>query len=453
MNKELVKGDKRIINAWTFYDWANSVYPLVITTAVFPLYYISLYPNDAIVFGKSFNSVEIYSYAIALSLLIVSILSPILSGIADYIGNKKVFMRFFNYLGALSCVGLFLWDKIPIELGLSFCVAANIGFWGSLVFYNAYLPEIAKPENHDKISAKGFSRGYLGSAILLVICLFTIMILDWSPKYSFLMAGIWWIGFAQITYKNLPGDFSNNVKIGKGVFSHGYKELRAVWIEFSSIKRLKRYLLAFFVFSMAIQTIMTMAQFFGTEAIDWSMGLDFTTISDLSADKQDIARNKMIESRMQSGMIISILFIQIIAIPGAILFAKLSGKYGNIRVLILALIFWIFICMSAYVVNSPVHFYILAGSVGFVMGGVQSLSRSTYSKFLPETKDHASYFSFYDVLEKIGMTIGILSFGYLTGAFNIRYSIMALTIFFIVGLILLLFVPRQKNMNYHRNNN
>ena len=444
MNKELVKGDKRIINAWTFYDWANSVYPLVITTAVFPLYYISLYPNDAIVFGRSFDSVEIYSYAIALSLLIVSILSPILSGIADYIGNKKVFMRFFNYLGALSCIGLFLWDKIPIELGLSFCISANIGFWGSLVFYNAYLPEIAKPENHDKISAKGFSRGYLGSAILLVICLFTIMMLDWSPKYSFLMAGIWWIGFAQITYKNLPGNFSNNVEIDKGVFSHGYKELRAVWIEFSSIKRLKRYLLAFFVFSMAIQTIMTMAQFFGIEAIDWSMGLDFSTISDLSADKHEIAKNKMIVSRMQSGMIISILFIQIIAIPGAILFAKLSGKFGNIRVLILALIFWILICMSAYVVYSPVHFYILAGSVGFVMGGVQSLARSTYSKFLPETKDHASYFSFYDVLEKIGMTIGILSFGYLTGAFNIRYSIMALTIFFIIGLILLLFVPRQK---------
>jgi MFS transporter, UMF1 family len=444
MSNNIEKGNKKVINAWAFYDWANSVYPLVITTAIFPLYYKSVVGNDATVFGYNFDSVEVYSYAIALSLLIVSVLSPILSGVADFIGNKKIFMRFFNYIGAFSCFGLFLWDKVPIELGLMFCVTANIGFWGSLVFYNAYLPEIAKPENHDLISAKGFSRGYLGSSILLVICLITIMFLDWSPKYSFLMAGLWWIGFAQITYRKLPGKITKNIKLSDGVLSQGYKELKLVWVEFSAIKRLKRFLIAFFVFSMALQTIMTMAQFFGTEAIDWSIGLDFSSLSEFSNEAYQLEKAKMIKSHMESGMIISILFIQLIAIPGAMLFAKLSDKLGNIKVLILALIFWIFICMSAYIVSSPIHFYILAGSVGFVMGGIQSLSRSTYSKFLPETEDHASYFSFYDVLEKIGMTIGILSFGYLTGAFSIRYSIMALTIFFVVGLVLLLFVPSEK---------
>jgi len=443
MQTQIEKGNQKVINAWTFYDWANSVYPLVITTAIFPLYYKSIVGNDANVLGRSFDSVEIYSYAIALSLLIVSILSPILSGIADYIGNKKIFMKSFNYLGAFSCFGLFIWEVIPIELGLLFCITANVGFWGSIVFYNAYLPEIAKPENHDKISAKGFSRGYLGSSILLVLCLFSIMVLDWSPKYSFLMAGIWWIGFAQISYKNLPGDISENIKLSDGVLSQGYKELKSVWMEFSKIKRLKRYLVAFFVFSMALQTIMTMAQFFGTEAIDWSIGVDFSSLNVLSENYHS-KRADMVESHMQTGMIVSILFIQLVAIPGAMLFAKLSNMWGNIKVLIVALIFWIFICLSAYVVNSPIHFYILAGSVGFVMGGIQSLSRSTYSKFLPKTQDHASYFSFYDVLEKIGMTIGILSFGYLTGAFSIRYSIMALTLFFVVGLILLLFVPREK---------
>ena len=444
MSNNIEKGNKKVINAWAFYDWANSVYPLVITTAIFPLYYKSVVGSDATVFGYNFDSVEVYSYAIALSLLIVSVLSPILSGVADFIGNKKIFMRFFNYIGAFSCFGLFLWDKVPIELGLMFCVTANIGFWGSLVFYNAYLPEIAKPENHDLISAKGFSRGYLGSSILLVICLITIMFLDWSPKYSFLMAGLWWIGFAQITYRKLPGKITKNIKLSDGVLSQGYKELKLVWVEFSAIKRLKRFLIAFFVFSMALQTIMTMAQFFGTEAIDWSIGLDFSSLSEFSNETYQLEKAKMIKSHMESGMIISILFIQLIAIPGAMLFAKLSDKLGNIKVLILALIFWIFICMSAYIVSSPIHFYILAGSVGFVMGGIQSLSRSTYSKFLPKTEDHASYFSFYDVLEKIGMTIGILSFGYLTGAFSIRYSIMALTIFFVVGLVLLLFVPSEK---------
>ena len=446
MQDQSEKGDKKVINAWTLYDWANSVYPLVITTAIFPLYYKSVVGNNALVFGRTFDSVEIYSYAVALSLLVVSILSPILSGIADFIGNKKIFMKAFNYLGAFSCLGLFMWEKIPIEMGLLFCITANIGFWGSIVFYNAYLPEIAKPENHDKISAKGFSRGYLGSSILLVLCLISIMVLEWSPKYSFLMAGVWWIAFAQVTYKNLPGKISKKVNLSKDVFSQGYKELKSVWIEFSTIKRLKRYLIAFFVFSMALQTIMTMAQFFGTEAIDWSIGVDFSNLNS-SSENYQAQRQDMIESHMQTGMIVSILFIQLIAIPGAILFAKLSGFLGNIKVLIVALIFWILICLSAYFVFSPIHFYILAGSVGFVMGGIQSLSRSTYSKFLPQTEDHASYFSFYDVLEKVGMTIGILSFGYLTGAFSIRYSIMALTLFFVVGLILLLFVPKEKKID------
>ncbi|MBJ60039.1 MAG: MFS transporter [Flavobacteriales bacterium] len=433
--------DKKVINAWTLYDWANSVYPLVITTAIFPLYYKSVVGNNALVFGYNFDSVEIYSYAIALSLLVVSFLSPLLSGIADFIGNKKVFMKSFNYVGATSCIGLFLWKELPIELGLLFCVTANIGFWGSLVFYNAYLPEIAHPKNHDLISAKGFSRGYFGSAILLVFCLFSIMVLDWSPKYSFLFAGIWWIGFAQITYKYLPVKSSKIALTDRKVLIHGYRELSTVWIEFSTIKRLKRYLLSFFVFSMALQTIMTMAQFFGTEAVDWSIGLDF---SSLPAIDYENLKAEMIQSRMQTGMITSILFIQIIAIPGAMLFAWLSNKMGNINVLIIALLFWIFLCLSAYFVKAPTHFYFLAASVGFVMGGIQSLSRSTYSKFLPSTDDHASYFSFYDVLEKVGMTIGILSFGYLTGNFNIRYSIMALTIFFVIGLILLLIVPRKK---------
>jgi len=440
------KGDKEVIRAWTMYDWANSVYPLVITTAIFPLFYKGVVGGEALVFGRNFDSVEIYSYAIALSLLIVSILSPVLSGVADYTGSKKTFMRAFNYLGALSCIGLFFWQNVPIELGLFFCMTANIGFWGSLVFYNAYLPEIAEPEDHDKISAIGFSKGYFGSAILLVFCLVSIMVLHWEAKYSFLLVGAWWVGFAQLTYRKLPVNiYGKKLEEGnKRVFAQGFKELKNVWKEFSKIKRLKRFLISFFVFSMAVQTIMTMAQFFGTEAIDWSLGIDFSGITETGQEQMEIARKGMVKSRMETGMIISILVIQLIAIPGAMLFAYLSKKRGNINVLIIALIIWIVICASAYVVTTPLEFYILAASVGFVMGGIQSLSRSTYSKFLPETTDHASYFSFYDVLEKIGMTIGIMSFGFLTGAFNIRYSVMALTIFFVIGLILLLRVPREE---------
>jgi len=452
------KGDKKVIKAWIMYDWANSVYPLVITTAIFPLFYDKwvnktaalngLEDGTAEVFGMHFNGVEVYSYAIALSLLIVSFLSPILSGIADFSGSKKKFMRIFNYIGSFSCVGLFFWNSYPVELGLFFCMTANIGFWGSLVFYNAYLPEIAEPEDHDIISAKGFSKGYLGGAILLVICLATIMVLKWDAEYSFLLVGIWWIGFAQITYRRLPGTSNDKAKgiSNREMLSKGFKELKGVWKEFSKITRLKRFLISFFVFSMAVQTIMTMAQFFGTEAIDWSIGVDFSSIKNLVGSEYDSSRAALIQSSMETGMITSILAIQLIAIPGAMFFAFLSKKLGNINALIVVLCIWVCICVSAYVLTTPVHFYILASVVGFVMGGVQSLSRSTYSKFLPETEDHASYFSFYDVLEKIGMTVGIMSFGFLTGAFNIRYSVMALTVFFVIGLILLLFVPKQEKL-------
>jgi len=470
------KGDKKVIKAWVMYDWANSVYPLVITTAIFPLFYKGKVGSDAFVFGRQFDSVEIYSYAIAVSLLIVSVLSPILSGIADFSGSKKVFMRLFNYVGAGACFSLFFWDYYPVEVGLMLCMMANIGFWGSLVFYNAYLPEIAEPKDHDRISANGFSMGYFGSAILLVMCLVLVMGFSVPPEYSFLLVGAWWVGFAQLTYSKLPGNMYQKDFAGtkRELLSRGFKELKEVWKEFSKIKRLKRYLLSFFVFSMAVQTIMTMSQLFGTEAVKWchGLGIDFKDLEEQAQVKilnsVDIAKNYKVnngfdlseanlndytritnahpasQTKMQTDMILCILLIQLIAIPGAMLFAFLSSIWGNIRVLVITLVIWILMCISAYLVELPIHFYILASVVGFVMGGVQSLSRSTYSKFLPDTKDHASYFSFYDVLEKIGMTIGIVSFGFLTGAFNIRYSIMALTVFFVIGLILLLFVPKEE---------
>ncbi len=418
------KGDKKVIKGWVMYDWANSVYPLVITTAIFPLFYSAVISEKVSLFGFSFSRIEIYSYTIALSHITVSILSPILSGIADYSGNKKNFMRAFNYIGAGSCLSLFFFNDVPIAIGLLMVFLANLGFWGSLVFYNAYLPEIAHPEDHDNISAKGFSMGYIGSAVLLIICLAMVMLSPDNMKlkmmqYSFLLTGVWWIGFAQLTYKRLPANVYGKKPEGNRI-TKGFIELRMVWKEFTQIKKLKRFLLSFFVYSMAVQTVMTMAQFFGTDAVVWSSS-----------------------EEMQTGMIISILVIQLIAVPGSMLFAKLSGKWGNINVLILALIIWIGICGSAYFIDSPIEFYTLAAIVGFVMGGIQALSRSTYSKFLPKTEDHASYFSFFDVLEKIGVAIGIISFGFIEGQYSIRYSVMALMVFFIIGLILLLFVPRE----------
>lgn len=417
--------NKKIINAWTFYDWANSVYPLVITTAIFPIFYEAVVPQTVDFFNFKFINTELYSYIISLSFIIVAVLSPILSGIADYTGNKEKFMKFFCYLGSLSCISLFFFSAQHIELSLVSVLLASIGFWGSLVFYNAYLPEIATPDLHDKISAQGFSKGYIGSSLLLIICLVLIQVFGVDARYSFILTGLWWMGFSQLTYAHLPNNVYNKKPTGNVLFK-GFRELNNVWIELKKIKQLKRYLAAFFVYSMGVQTVMIMAIFFGTKEISW-------------AD----------EASKTTGLIVSVLIIQFIAIPGAYLMAYLSSKVGNIKALGANIFIWIGICIAAYsVVKTPLHFYAIAGVVGFVMGGIQSLSRSTYSKLLPNTQEHASYFSFYDVTEKIGIVIGTFMFGFIEGITgDIRESILGLILFFVIGFLLLLTVPKKEMLN------
>jgi UMF1 family MFS transporter len=421
------KGDKRVINGWAMYDWANSVYPLVITTAIFPIFYekVTSTPigesgevSDIITFfGFEMVNTVLYSYVISLGFLIVAFISPILSGIADYSGNKKRFLQIFCYMGAAGCASLFWFDIAHLERSMISVLVAAVGFWGSLVFYNAYLPEIAEPKDHDKVSAKGFSMGYLGSSILLIICLVMIQGFGVPAKWAFVLTAAWWIGFAQVTYRALPNNVYNR-KVKGNVVAKGFKELRGVWKQFRKTKRLFRYIISFFIFSMGVQTVMVMASLFGAKEVE---GMETT------------------------GLIISVLLIQFIAIPGAYLFSKLSSILGNVKALMIALVIWIFICLGSWFIMTPMHFYIAASFVGLVMGGVQSLSRSTYSKFLPETKDHASYFSFFDVLEKVGIVIGTFSFGYIeamTG--SMRNSIVALFIFFVIGLVLLMFVPKEE---------
>jgi len=414
--------NKKIISAWTFYDWANSVYPLVITTAIFPIFYEAVVPQSVDFFNFNFINTELYSYIISLSFIIVALLSPILSGIADYTGNKEKFMKFFCYLGSLSCISLFFFSAEHIELSMVSVLLASIGFWGSLVFYNAYLPEIATPDLHDKISAQGFSKGYIGSSLLLIICLVLIQGFGVDARYSFILTGLWWMGFSQITYARLPNNVYNRKPIGN-IFFKGFSELNKVWNELKQMKQLKRYLAAFFVYSMGVQTVMIMAIFFGTKEISW-------------AD----------EASKTTGLIVSVLIIQFIAIPGAYLMANLSSKVGNIKALGANIFIWIGICIAAYAfVRTPLHFYGIAGIVGFVMGGIQSLSRSTYSKLLPDTQDHASYFSFYDVVEKIGIVIGTFMFGFIEGfTGDLRKSILGLIVFFVIGFLLLLTVPKKE---------
>ena len=439
---DLPKGSKKLLNAWAFYDWANSVYPLVISSAVFPIFYEALFSdrNHYIsIFGLSLKNSALISFVTAFAFLVVALISPLLSGISDYVGNKKSFMKFFCYLGALSCVGLYWFTLENIYTSLVFYFLGLIGFWGSLVFYNSYLPDIAFPEQQDKISAKGYSYGYAGSVILLIINLAMIM----KPKlfgiagtegeaamkamrYSFIMVGVWWIVFSQYTYYFLPkGSRNTEQKVTRALIFNGFRELKKVWHLLEDNIALKKYLVSFFVYSMAVQTVMLIATYFGAQEIAWESKGDSTT-----------------------GLIICILLIQLVAIAGAELTSKASEKFGNIPTLIVINCFWVLLCAAAYFITLPVQFYIMAGLVGLVMGGIQALSRSTYSKLLPETEDTASFFSFYDVSEKIGIVIGMLVYGIidqLTG--SPRLAIVFLGVFFIAGVLLLRRVPRKSVLN------
>lgn len=433
---------KKTIRGWIFYDWANSVYNLVISSAVFPIFYDNvtktqylarvgreeLLPNETVLvnfFGYDLSSASLFSYVLSLSFLFVSVLSPLLSGVADYLGNRKFFLQLFAYIGSFACIGFMFFPNIPIEIGMLFVFLASVGFWNSLVFYNAYLPEIAHPRMHDIISARGFMMGYFGSMILLVICLAMItQIGPWVTKYCFPLVGIWWLSFAQITFKTLPKRTKKEVKKlekGERIFLKGAKELKKVFKEFKQIRQLKHFLISFFFYNTGVQTVMLMAVLFANQEIQWES-----------------------EAQGSTGLIISILLIQILGAAGAMLISKVSGKLGNVPTLKIVVFFWVVIVISAYFLHSPMEFYILAASVGLVMGGVQALSRSTYSKMLPKTEDTTSYFSFYDVTEKIGIVLGTFFFGFANQMFgSMRYSVISIAVFFVVGLVLLLIMPKK----------
>jgi MFS transporter, UMF1 family len=416
--------DTRVVRAWTMFDWANSVYSLVITSAIFPVYYNAVTTTetngDLVSFlGWEIRNTALQSFALSFSFLVIAPLLPLLSGMADYTGNKKPYMKFFVYVGGLACCGLFFFTG-PENLvwGITCFTLASIGYAGSIVFYDAYLPEIVSPDKYDLTSARGYSMGYVGSVILLIVNL--VMIIFWesfyfpseamATRFSFIMVGIWWIGFSQITFKRLP-DNPFNRPASRKVLLNGYYELRKVWRSLSSYPNLKMYLWAYFFFNMGVQTIMYLAASFG-------------------------AKELKLES---TKLIATVLIIQLVGSVGARLFANLSAQRGNKFSLVVMILIWIVICAAAYLVTHEFEFYALAFVVGMVMGGIQSLSRATYSKLIPSgTTDHASYFSFFDVTYNLSIVGGTFCYGMIeqiTG--SMRTSALVLMSFFIIGLALL----------------
>ena len=432
----LEKGNSKLINAWASYDWANSVYPLVISSTVFPIYYSAISQDIGTIefLGYDFKNTALISFVTAMAFVVVAFNSPLLSGIADYIGNKKRFMKIFVYTGSISCMGLYFFELDSIYMGMMFYFFALIGFWASLVFYNSYLPDIAHPEQQDFASARGFSMGYLGSILLLILNLSMVLQPDWygitgtplesslkAMKYSFITVGIWWALFSQYAFYHLPKGNSEG-KVTKDVLWNGFLELKKVWYQLDQLPILKKFLPAFFVYSTALQTVILIATYFGEEEIVWA-----------SSEQKTI------------GLIVSIMLIQIVGIFGAYATAAASKRFGNISTLVVVNSIWAVLCIFAFFIRTPIEFYIAAGGVGMVMGGIQALSRSTYSKLIPETNDTTSFFSFYDVTEKVGIIIGMSMFGtidQITG--SMRNAILFFVILFISGALLLSRIPNNR---------
>ncbi len=419
--KEFRLNDKRVITGWIFFDWANSAFALVITVAIFPIYFEAVTDDTIRFLGMSIDDGTWFAYSLSLAYLIIAAFSPWLSGIADYGGKKLFFLKFFTYLGAISCLCLFFFNGMA-QVGIATIafVLGMIGFAGGFVFYNSYLPEIVTEDKYDIVSARGFSMGFLGSMILLVACLLIIMFptqlgfqedSTLPSRISFLLVGLWWLGFSFIPFTRLPPDPPNAPQ--KQLFKKGWEELTKVWKSVKQQSNTKLFLFSFFCYSAGVQTVLYLASTFA-------------------------ANDKSIEFA-EFELIAIILLLQLVGIVGAFFFAKLSDWRGNKFSLISMLLIWLAVCVAGYLMSSKLEFYIIASAIGMAMGGTQSLSRSTYSKIIPSnTEDTTSYFSFYDVLEKVATVLGTAIFGVvnqLTG--SMRMSLLALATFFLAGILIM----------------
>jgi MFS transporter, UMF1 family len=426
-----MKNNPKILTAWTMYDWANSVHSLTITSAIFPIYFpvaaVMMHTKSTKLdfWGLQIENTVLYSYAVSLGFLLLAFSVPLVSAISDYTGKKKVFMKMYCYLGAISCMMLYFFKEGNYYLGTFAFLFSIVGWGGSIVFYNSYIPEIATEDRYDALSARGFTMGYLGSVVLLIQNLTMVLKPEWyggisggeASRISFLTVGIWWIVFAQIPFAILPETQKPQKQQGNWIFN-GFKELQKVFGELQKLQITKKFLLAFFFYNMGAQTVMYLGALFGGQELK------------LPTDS----------------LIITILLIQLVAIPGAYVFSKLSEIVGNTKSLSYIVLIWIVICVAGYYVYTRNEFYFLATGIGFVMGGIQSLSRSTYAKMLPEnTSDTASYFSFYDVCDRLSTVLGTFMFGLvnqLTG--SMRMSLLFLTVIFAIGFLVLIRIPSKK---------
>jgi UMF1 family MFS transporter len=418
--------DKRTINGWAYFDWANSAYYLVISTTIFPIYFSSVTEDQVSILGSRISNTALYSFFVSAAYLLIACFSPLLSGMADYSGRRMYFLKTFTWLGAIGCISLFFFSSADtLWIGTTAFMLGTIGAAGGLVFYDSYLPVIASEDQYDRVSARGYVYGYIGSVILLIFCLLLVQKPDWfgitsttlPPRISFVLVGLWWLGFAQITFRRLPGD--KRSPLSGNLFSKGWKELRKVWQIVRHDRQTLLFLTSYFFYIAGVHTVIYLASLFASKELKFG----------------------------NTELIVTILLLQLVAAPGAVFFARISRRKGNKFSLIVQLVIWTLICVGAYLTTAKWQFFTIAAFVGLVLGGIQSLSRSTYAKLLEgRTQDITSFFSFYDVLSKIAIVSGTFLFGLVNSVTgNMRSSVLVLITLFLVGFLFLLRIDPKRS--------
>jgi MFS transporter, UMF1 family len=406
-------------NSWVFYDWANSAYSIIITTAVFPLFYKAAANNAGV---SAADSTAYLGYTIAIATFILAMIGPILGSIADYQGYKKRFFKFFFLMGVAATAILAFIPSEQWLLLLACYTFAAVGFAGANVFYDAFLVDVTTEERMNRISSRGLGFGYIGSTIPFIISIVIIILAQkniipisvaMASKVAFLITAAWWGLFAIPLIKNVHQRYY--IEREPNPVVNSFKRLGSTLKEIQKFRALFLFLLAYFFYIDGVGTIISMSTAYGSD-----LGISSTNL-------------------------LIILFVtQVVAAPFAILYGRLAEKFTGKKMLYVGIIVYIIVCIYAYFLKTTMDFWILAMLVATSQGGIQALSRAYFAKLVPKEKSN-EFFGFYNIFGKFASIMGPLLVGVtaqLTG--NSSSGVFSLVILFIIGLVILARVPEPK---------
>jgi UMF1 family MFS transporter len=428
------RAHKKAIWSWAMYDWANSAFITTIGSAVMPTFFGAVAAVGLSQIQQS-RATQVWGLTTAMAAAIVAALAVILGPIADYTASKKRFLGVFAGLGIAASLLMVNVGRGDWVLAILLYVVGRIGFSGANIFYDSLLPHVAREDEMDQVSSRGFALGYLGGGILLAINVAMIMFApegelwgvpwaEWMPRFSFLSVGIWWLVFSIPLFRNVaepPGAARGEASISP--VRAGFQSLGHTFRDLGRYKQLLIFLVAYWLYNDGISTIIDMATIYGQEVFS-AQGIPDVTIH----------------------LITALLITQFVGVPFAYLFGWIASKIGAKLSICVALGWYTLICIGGFFMSQIWHFYALAVAVAFVQGGSQALSRSLYGAMIPKAKS-AEFFGFFNIMGKFSAILGPVLFAMIGRMFGqSRYSIVSLIVFFVVGIVLLTRVDEEEGI-------